>query len=224
MHRLQIVSIAAACLLAVPANAAIVVQAGDPGASESSLTPNSDAAALAFDAANPPSFIETFEDADADGFSFSAGTITSNPIGGGSSVFGFNTTDGGDFVLELYGEAPTFTFANPISSFGFYLSGVQLDNLSISFNDGSSQSFAINNYGSGVQFFGASNFANPISSFSLLNTNDIIGVDDLRFATAAVAPGVPEPSTWAMMLLGFGLVGGVMRSAKRRQKLRVSFA
>lgn len=35
---------------------------------------------------------------------------------------------------------------------------------------------------------------------------------------------VPEPSTWAMMLLGFGLVGGAMRSAKRRQKLNVSYA
>lgn len=35
---------------------------------------------------------------------------------------------------------------------------------------------------------------------------------------------VPEPTTWAMMLLGFGFVGGAMRSAKRRQKLTVSYA
>lgn len=35
---------------------------------------------------------------------------------------------------------------------------------------------------------------------------------------------VPEPGTWAMMLLGFGFVGGAMRSAKRRQKLTVSYA
>ena len=26
---------------------------------------------------------------------------------------------------------------------------------------------------------------------------------------------VPEPSTWAMMLIGFGLVGGIMRSNRR---------
>jgi len=41
----------------------------------------------------------------------------------------------------------------------------------------------------------------------------------------AVAPppggGVPEPAAWAMMLAGFGLVGGVMR---RRQKVAVTFA
>lgn len=35
---------------------------------------------------------------------------------------------------------------------------------------------------------------------------------------------VPEPSTWAMMLLGFGFIGGAMRSAKRRQKFTVSYA
>jgi hypothetical protein len=37
-------------------------------------------------------------------------------------------------------------------------------------------------------------------------------------------PGVPEPATWAMMLIGFGAVGGAMRSAKRRQKVTVSYA
>ena len=34
---------------------------------------------------------------------------------------------------------------------------------------------------------------------------------------------VPEPATWAMMLLGFGVVGAAMRSARRRQKLTVSY-
>ncbi|WP_067611879.1 PEPxxWA-CTERM sorting domain-containing protein [Erythrobacter sp. QSSC1-22B] len=40
----------------------------------------------------------------------------------------------------------------------------------------------------------------------------------------SVPTGVPEPGTWAMMLLGFGFIGGAMRSAKRRQKLIVSYA
>nr|WP_084192404.1 PEPxxWA-CTERM sorting domain-containing protein [Parasphingorhabdus marina] len=31
-----------------------------------------------------------------------------------------------------------------------------------------------------------------------------------------VSPAVPEPATWAMMIGGFGLVGGAMR---RRKKL-----
>jgi hypothetical protein len=34
---------------------------------------------------------------------------------------------------------------------------------------------------------------------------------------------VPEPATWAMMILGFGLVGGAMRS-RQRQSVRVAYA
>lgn len=36
--------------------------------------------------------------------------------------------------------------------------------------------------------------------------------------------GVPEPSTWALLILGFGFIGGALRSAKRRQKVTTSFA
>lgn len=41
---------------------------------------------------------------------------------------------------------------------------------------------------------------------------------------ASVGGAVPEPATWAMMLLGFGFVGGAIRSAKRKQKIAVSYA
>jgi PEP-CTERM motif len=47
-------------------------------------------------------------------------------------------------------------------------------------------------------------------------------IDNLRFGRAGqiIAPQVPEPATWAMMLAGFGIVGGAMR---RRQRTSVSF-
>lgn len=35
---------------------------------------------------------------------------------------------------------------------------------------------------------------------------------------------VPEPATWAMMIGGFGMVGGAMRSARRKRKVSVSYA
>lgn len=35
---------------------------------------------------------------------------------------------------------------------------------------------------------------------------------------------VPEPSTWAMMIVGFGLLGGAMRTARRRRNIAVSYA
>jgi hypothetical protein len=52
------------------------------------------------------------------------------------------------------------------------------------------------------------------------NSNDGFKLNALKFTTT---PAVPEPSTWLMMILGFGLVGGVMR-AKRRENLSVSYS
>lgn len=39
-----------------------------------------------------------------------------------------------------------------------------------------------------------------------------------------VSGAVPEPATWAMMLLGFGFVGGAIRFTKRRQRLTLSYS
>ncbi len=40
---------------------------------------------------------------------------------------------------------------------------------------------------------------------------------------APVTPAVPEPSTWATMIMGFALVGGAMRAAKGRAP-RITYA
>lgn len=57
----------------------------------------------------------------------------------------------------------------------------------------------------------------PIS-FTLLDTNEVglIGnndplIDGVSFEQIAVGGAVPEPATWAMMIVGFGAVGGMMR-------------
>jgi len=42
-----------------------------------------------------------------------------------------------------------------------------------------------------------------------------------RSVTIVEAGAVPEPATWTMLIVGFGLVGGVMR---RRQKAGVRYA
>ena len=38
-------------------------------------------------------------------------------------------------------------------------------------------------------------------------------LDNVRIGVTAV----PEPGTWAQMILGFGLVGAVLRGARRRR-------
>jgi PEP-CTERM motif len=61
-----------------------------------------------------------------------------------------------------------------------------------------------------------------LSTFSRLSTNGLPdtegnGADVLVYAQAsAVQPGVPEPSTWAMMLLGFAGLGFALRQSRRK--------
>jgi hypothetical protein len=57
-------------------------------------------------------------------------------------------------------------------------------------------------------------------TFRAVGTSDSTGgyLDDITISTAAV----PEPATWAMMILGFGLVGAGMR--RRRTATQPAFA
>ena len=56
----------------------------------------------------------------------------------------------------------------------------------------------------------------PLSSF------DFEGVKHTSFEVATGGPGaIPEPSTWAMMILGFGSAGVALRSARRRRTLAI---
>jgi len=43
----------------------------------------------------------------------------------------------------------------------------------------------------------------------------------LNFSSQVSA--IPEPASWAMMMLGLGFVGGAMRSTKQRQKVAASY-
>ena len=49
------------------------------------------------------------------------------------------------------------------------------------------------------------------------------GLDNVVLLAAAAPGGVPEPATWAMMLLGFGALGAVLRRTPT-QGVRVRFA
>lgn len=51
-------------------------------------------------------------------------------------------------------------------------------------------------------------------------SDDFFTMDDLTLGIEGVAPGIPEPASWAMLVGGFGLIGGAMRV---RHKSAVSF-
>ena len=60
-------------------------------------------------------------------------------------------------------------------------------------------------------------------SVTFVGPDATLGVDDFNFTLAGGGGGgVPEPATWAMMLIGFGIVGGAVRG--RKASIRVTYA
>ncbi len=72
------------------------------------------------------------------------------------------------------------------------------------------------------RFYGVTNQAG-ISRIRITNTSGGIEADHVQygFRLATVPGAVPEPATWAMMILGFGAVGGILR---RRTQAKLAFA
>ena len=97
----------------------------------------------------------------------------------------------------------------------------------ISLSDGSSVAFDDQLLGSGDTFFaflanGGTSITNvffsadtPPGSFDILKQVRIIPSD---------SPAVPEPATWAMMLLGFGTAGAALRRSRRRDSRMLQIA
>lgn len=134
----------------------------------------------------------------------------------GSTFAGFN---GSSYALNML-------FAAPVSSFSLDASranGSSNGRLTITglFNGAIVGTSAVN--------LGAVNQWSTLSLGGVFNQINIsgtgtgfhpFGIDNIRFES--VQSAVPEPATWATMLLGFGLIGGAMRSARRRPKLAVT--
>ncbi|WP_082992670.1 PEPxxWA-CTERM sorting domain-containing protein [Erythrobacter sp. QSSC1-22B] len=139
----------------------------------------------------------------------------------GSAVVSLERIDGSVFTLESLVLA-----SNTNNSSGF---GVATQDAVFNFNlgDGSTVTRTETISSTGVANRNLLSFnVGAISSFSFrpsVGTGGFLQFDDIT-VSQDVAGAVPEPSTWAMMLLGFGFVGGAMRSAKRRHKLTVSYA
>jgi len=212
-----------AALMAPVARGSIVLFSGtDPGANSTSPRPNSNTAASNFDiaaAALGTVNVITFESAPvgnftnllvAPGVTVSGQSILNVPFASPESFFGYNTTSGGANYAFLNGGSLTFTFATPVSAFGAYISGLQLAGETLNFNDGASQSLVIPNPGGGLLFIGFTDVGRSISSITVntatatIPTGDFVGVDDVRYVSAAAA-SVPEPASIAM--IGSALAG-----------------
>ena len=71
---------------------------------------------------------------------------------------------------------------------------------------------------SGQNFFAA--FNETISRVTISSTAQLSDVRQIRIGGLAAVTAVPEPSTWALMLLGFGGMGVAMRRTRRQTMLQ----
>lgn len=133
------------------------------------------------------------------------------PVLSGLGTLGYPASD-------AIGEgAVSLLFTSDQSEFGFRLTGGNGGNAFVSFfrGDGSLiQSFTL----AGLPLISTYGFAreggvHDIRGVSISN-DDVTGLG-LAGLRHDVASGVPEPASWAMLILGFGMIGGMMR----RQRL-----
>ena len=128
----------------------------------------------------------------------------------GSGVYSryvFNSVFGPDAIGT---EVTTFANSSTGNFVGFYYLGTQLNVLVAS------------NYLSGADLGTSTATYNNRTLAGLgLNPGNYVynflsstGADSITVQIGNAAPAVPEPATWAMMLLGFGAVGFVMRRRK----------
>ena len=137
----------------------------------------------------------------------------------------------------------TFSFANPINAFGLEIGDWATccypSSLYIAFDGGATRLVATANdsndnpgipAGQGFyNFVGAIDSSNTFKTISFYGDGAgefIVAGGTVRYGTVDIGsvPAVPEPSTWAMMLIGFGSIGGAMRRKRKQQERTLAAA
>lgn len=167
-------------------------------------------------------------------FTGSAGTISANfaPSSGiicatGASCDGFGRFATSGSKWFDVSSAFSATFSTPIAAFGFYGTDIGDINGQLTVelirNGGPSSFLTVDNTArannGSLLFWGVIDKNNPFDAIRFGNTasgSDFFGFDDMTIGDVEQVTGVPEPATWAMMIVGMGAVGGALR---RRRNL-----
>ena len=138
-------------------------------------------------------------------FAWTAGSDFDTATQTFAGVYADTLTFGGDGIYHNHGNPYSMVFRATIDG---------VDQQIFSFNPGNVD-FALSSLAP-ISFGGG-----MVTSLTLSTSNPVgvayhfMGGDS--FTLAAVGNAVPEPATWAMLILGFGVVGGALRSARRKQ-------
>ena len=155
--------------------------------------------------------VMTFSGVPANGGTVSGGYTENGITATNAANFFWGYPTGSQLHLDNGGSNDDYTFTFAGGAFN-------LDSFSISDTSGAGlvQGFDASNNLVASQAFNA--FANGLVTFGSFNnvtrvtlgaTNGHFSIDN--FTVTGVAAAVPEPGTWALMLVGFGAIGASMR-------------
>ena len=162
---------------------------------------------------------------------FESGSLTPWTANNGTPVVTSAQAHSGTYsVAELGGDEVKQTFSaiatSNISEVSLWAlrDGGPFDAYEFFYSDSTSASFVLNALGASGwnQYNLTSNLAagKSLIGFGIFGTSPgPTYLDDFLISTGAA---VPEPSTWAMMLLGFGAIGFAMRRSRRRGALQAA--
>jgi hypothetical protein len=205
LRLLALAATAATALVASSANAAIVFTFIPGGASP----------AAGF------TVVDTFDN--ADGLTGSNFQIKTPPSDGNGAPPANSNPAGTPYLSVLGGGSATYTFASGVESFQFDWGSVDSYN-TLTINSSGADPIIV----PGLSFPNAAN-GNQVDP----GTNGLFrvtGTEGERFTSVTFASsqnsfevdnlavgGVPEPASWALMILGFGGAGAALRGQRRRQ-------
>ena len=136
---------------------------------------------------------------------------------GNEEIDAFTVSAFDSFLVDGYASGPDIDGAGPFAA-------VNNPNLANGTPSGSTTTFGRSNSGQVVRVnFGLNGLSGTENSATYVFrtnatafTSGTFGViDGSTLAGSTFAPTVPEPATWAMMLGGFGLLGGAVRRSRR---------
>ena len=232
LHLLTLAATAATALMASSANAAVTSAFFDPlawglNAGETVIT-QFEGRTLGTVAFNQPGYGLS---GSAQLFTGSVGGVSAAPaVPNTASVFDGSGHDGSQYLSIQGGQTATLTLAaGGLREISFYIGSIDTYNtLAFHYADGTSElpvmtgQWVANHtitQSNGNQQSGNTNgrltltFDKAIDRVVLGSSQNAFEISEV----AGISAGVPEPASWALMILGFGGAGAALRAQRRRQ-------